>query len=86
MHPCPDNWLSIGRAVVYYARLPTHLVQELNVATVQVVCESNIIIHQSNHLLSLEFRKIIERFYKQLKKYFNNDGKEKLNSGLMRKV
>ena len=24
----------MGRAVVYYARLPTHLVQELNVATV----------------------------------------------------
>ena len=29
MHPCPGNWLAIGCAVVYYARLPTYLVQEL---------------------------------------------------------
>ena len=24
MHPCPDNWVAIGRAVVYYAR-PAHV-------------------------------------------------------------
>ena len=28
----------IGRAVVYYARLPTYLVQELNVGTVVIMC------------------------------------------------
>ena len=38
IHSWPGNWtwhdLAIGRAVVYYARLPMHLVQELNVGTV----------------------------------------------------
>ena len=28
MHPWPGNWVVISHAVVYYARLPTHLVQE----------------------------------------------------------
>ena len=36
MHPYPENWLAIGRAVMYYARLPTHSVQELNADTVHV--------------------------------------------------
>ena len=36
MHPCTGNWVAIGHAVVYYARQPTHLVQELNVSTVQL--------------------------------------------------
>ena len=34
MHPCPGNWVAIGRVVVFFARLPMHLVQELNVGTV----------------------------------------------------
>ena len=36
MHPCPGNWVAIRHAVVYYARAPTHLVQDLNVGTVHV--------------------------------------------------
>ena len=31
MHLCPGNWVTIGRAVVYY--MPRHLVQELYVGT-----------------------------------------------------
>ena len=34
MHPYPGNWVTIRRAVVYYVRAPTHLVQESNVGTV----------------------------------------------------
>ena len=35
MHPSLGNWLAIRLAVVYYVcRLPVHLVQELNVGTV----------------------------------------------------
>ena len=35
MYPCPGNWVAIEHTVVYYAGLPTHLVQELNVGTVR---------------------------------------------------
>ena len=34
LHPCPGRWLAIGHAIVYYVRLPRHLVQELNAVTV----------------------------------------------------
>ena len=34
VHPCHGNWVAIEHTVVYYARQPTHLVQELNVGTV----------------------------------------------------
>ena len=34
IHSWPGNLVAIGHAVVYYARLPMHLVQELNVGTV----------------------------------------------------
>ena len=34
MHACPVIWVAIGRVVVYYAGMPTHLGQELNVSTV----------------------------------------------------
>ena len=37
MHPCPGNWLAIGRAVVYHAELLTHLVQESKVGTIQTL-------------------------------------------------
>ena len=30
MHPCPGNWVEIGRAVII---MPRHLVQELYVGT-----------------------------------------------------
>ena len=36
MHPCPGNFVAIGHAVVFYARLSTHLVQQLNAATLQL--------------------------------------------------
>ena len=38
IHSWPGYLVAIGCAVVYYARLPMHLVQELNVFTVHVVC------------------------------------------------
>ena len=34
MHPCLRSCVAIGRAVVFYVRMPTHFVQELNVGTV----------------------------------------------------
>ena len=34
MHPHAENWIAIGRVVVYYARQPRHLVHELNVGNV----------------------------------------------------
>ena len=37
MHPGPGNWVSIGCIM---PGLPTHLVQELNVGTVDQVCVS----------------------------------------------
>ena len=37
MHSCPENSLAIGRAVVLYAGLPTHLVQGSNVRKVQLI-------------------------------------------------
>ena len=37
IYSCPGNLVAIGRAVVYYARLPMHLVQELNVVTVYYI-------------------------------------------------
>ena len=40
MHPCQGNWVTIGRAVVYYDQAATHLVQELNVGTVVGQVES----------------------------------------------
>ena len=39
MHLCPGNVVAIGRAVVYYARLPAYLLQELNVGTVSYTTE-----------------------------------------------
>ena len=37
MHPSPGTWMAIGCAVVFLPGLPPHLVQELNVGTVQAV-------------------------------------------------
>ena len=37
MHPCLGNSVLIGRAVVYYARIATHLVQEFNAGTVPIL-------------------------------------------------
>ena len=34
MHRCQGNMVAIGCAVVFFAGLPTHLVQELIVSTV----------------------------------------------------
>ena len=35
IHSWPGNMVAVGCVVVYYARLPMHLVQELNVGTVR---------------------------------------------------
>ena len=35
MHPCPGYWVVIGFVVVYYVWYAMHLVQELDVGTVQ---------------------------------------------------
>ena len=43
LQPCPGNWVAIERAVVYYAGLPTHLVQELNVSTVPYQLEETLV-------------------------------------------
>ena len=42
--------VAIGRAVVYYAQLPTYLVQELNVGTVHVVDVWNLVLY-NNHVM-----------------------------------
>ena len=37
LHPCPGNWVAIGRAVVYNRGLPPHLAHELHVGTVSYI-------------------------------------------------
>ena len=34
LHPCLENWLAIGCAVVYYGQVSMNLMQELNAGTV----------------------------------------------------
>ena len=39
MQPCAEHWVAIGHAVVYFAQSATHLVQEINVSTVDVISD-----------------------------------------------